>query len=145
MGYQVFERKLVRHIEAALSLQKTGRIILNKAAIACISEGGPVAHVLVLWDAEKRKVAIRPIFKKDPRAYSVRYGKAGGSQTGTIGAKTFLDHIGLNYSETRQYVAEWKAEESLLEVTIPIDAFKASARQATILPIASPGRRNATL
>lgn len=133
MGYTVFERKVQRIYETAVSVQRLGRIVLNKPSAAKISEQGATS-VLILWDDDNHQFALRPIFKKDPRAYPVRFAKGKVTAGATVNAKTFLDTIGLDYSETRQYPANWNAEEGLLEVPLPAERFKPQQQKLLRLP-----------
>jgi hypothetical protein len=131
--------------------------VLNKSAAAFLQDTG-ATHIHLLWDPEARKFAVRPVFKKDdPRAYLIFFGEdrppgPDGKQRGpTVGAsincKTFLDHIGVDYSATRAYPATWNKEESLLEVVLPEAAFKANEdepnRQVRLLSEGSSRRRTA--
>ncbi|HEV3089934.1 MAG TPA: hypothetical protein VGX91_00670 [Candidatus Cybelea sp.] len=111
-----------RIYDPAVSVQRLGRIVLNKPAADKINEQGATL-ALIMWDEENHRFAVRPIFKKDPRAYTIRFAKGRATAGGTINAKTFLDSIGLDYSETHQYPAQWNADEGMLEVPLPIERF----------------------
>lgn len=127
MPYTVYERKRQRLKSAGVSLQRLGRIVLNKLAAQPFTEQA-AENALLLWDADNRRFAIRPIFKRDPRAYPIRFGKIGSQgnqEVATINAKSFLDDIGVDYSETRQYPAQWNEQEGILEVPLPEERFKA--------------------
>jgi hypothetical protein len=88
---------------------------------------------LLLWDHERNRLAIKPIAKKDARAYKITYGKTlGGS---SFSAKSFFDSIGYSYSsEKRTMPATWNEEEAILEVSIPSE-FLAQNRQPRLLPM----------
>lgn len=134
MGYTVFERKFQRVNAPMVSVQRMGRLVLNKLAAAILTEQGSTS-VLVMWDEENRRFALRPIFKKDPRAYQLRFtkaGKAGNVDVATVSAKTFLDSIGYDYKETRQYPATWNEHDGLLEVSLPGEHFKAMPQQKVL-------------
>jgi hypothetical protein len=73
--------------------------------------------VLLLWDKDTRKVAIKSISKKDERAYQMRYAKKG--KGAGFAAKTFLEWCGYNYSETKGYPCEWIEAESMFELSLP--------------------------
>ncbi len=61
--------------------------------------------------------------KKDPRAYRIRFN-AKGNGAG-FSAKTFIDHIGIDYSERRSIVVDVNPNsEYLLEVQVPENFFK---------------------
>src|SRR4051812_28365656 len=74
--YEVFSRKISRVGTPMLTITKLGRIALNKTATARF-ERDAVEFVILLWDKESRRIAIRPITKKDARAYRVSYGQKG--------------------------------------------------------------------
>ncbi len=74
-----------------------------------------------MWDKDTSTLAIRPITKKDSRAYRVSYAKTGNRSA--FSAKTFLDWIGYDYSETRSMPAEW-SEEGWFAIQIPKEALK---------------------
>jgi hypothetical protein len=138
MGYVVFERKRQRVYGMAVSLQRLGRIVLNKPAAANLRDQG-ATNALILWDEENRRVAIRPIFIKDPRAYPVKYGNARTTAGATISAKTFFDSIGLDYEETRQYEATWNVQEGLLEIEVPAERIK-KMRQPSVARLPFRGK-----
>ena len=116
MAFEVFSRKVRRLASPQVTLTTLGRVALNKAATA-ILEKQAVENVILLWDYESKRFAIRPIAKKDPRAYRVHYGKAGNGAG--FSAVTFLDHIGYNYKkESRSFSAEWSEEESAFVVNL---------------------------
>ncbi len=133
MGYEVFERKVQRVYGPAVSLQRLGRIVLNKPAASYLTEQGATS-ALILFDQENHRFAIRPIFRKDPRAYPVRFGNKRATLGATINAKSFFDTIGLDYEQTRQYEAKWNEEEGLLEIEIPAERFKARQTSLVRLP-----------
>lgn len=133
MGYTVFERKVTRVGTPTVSISKLGRIMFNKTAAEIIKEAG-AQNVHLLWDADSRKFAIRPIFTKpDSRSYMVRYGNGSALSGANVNSKTFLDYIGIDYSETRTYAATWNAKEMLLEVELPDESFR-TPRSTKVAP-----------
>lgn len=142
MPYTIFERKVRRTVEPAISLMKLGRLTLNKAAAAYLSDVG-TNQVHLLWDGDARRFAIRPVFKKDDsRAYLVVFGadrpmgrngkKRGPTVGASINCKTFLDYIGVNYSVTRSYAATWNEKDNMIEVTLPAEAFQQNQAQSAL-------------
>lgn len=95
-----------------------------------------VEFVLLLWDEPLRRMAIRPITKKDSRAYLLAYDKKGKGGGAGFFAKTFFDHINYDYTETRTHTAEWNDTEGILEVQLPADAFKAET-ESKVLSLAA--------
>lgn len=131
MAYEIFSRKTSRMGTPMVTITKLGRIALNKTATARF-ERDAVELVLLMWDKESRKIAIRPISKKEPRAYRVTYG-AKGNGAG-FSAKTFLDYIELDFTESRNIAIEWNDADNMYEVTVPIEYFKDS-RQRRLIPV----------
>jgi hypothetical protein len=130
MGYEIFTRKVRKLSTPAASLNNYGRMQFNKAATLRL-EKDAVENVLLLWDAELRKVALRSINKKDTRAYKVAYGvKSNGAG---FSAKTFFDYIGLDYSESRTVPVEIGEGDILLEFQIPLEAFLKKGAQPQLI------------
>jgi len=136
MGYEVFERKVQRAISPTISIVKQGRLVLNKTAADLFQKHG-TNYVFLLWDRESRRIGVRPCFKKeDRRAYLVGVGNGSGISGANINAKTFLDHVGVDYTETRAYPASWNDNDGLFEVTLPENVFPVTnERQTTLIGV----------
>ncbi len=139
IAYEVFSRKVSRSGSPMVTITKLGRISLNKTATVRL-EKEAVEFILLLWDRESRKIAIRPITKKDPRAYRVSYGQKGNGAG--FSAKTFLDFIELDYGESRNMPVLWNDQENAYEVEVPAEFFKDS-RQRRLLPVENKVRGHA--
>ena len=124
MGYEIFTRKRSRTTTPSISINKTGRIGLNHATTVILQKNA-VEFVLILWDAERRHLGIRPVVKKDSRAYGVSYNKSSSM----FSAKTFLEYIGYDKSETRSLPATWNETENMLEIEIPAEHLKGHQRK----------------
>lgn len=121
MPYTVFEKRNTRTTSPTITITKSTRIVLNVAATRIFHKAA-VEYVLLLWDEDNRKFALRPIGKKDSRAYRVTYGK---NQNGcSFSGKSFLDFIGFDYSKKFSMPATWNEEEGILEATVPPDHMK---------------------
>ncbi|OFW00709.1 MAG: hypothetical protein A3G20_02415 [Acidobacteria bacterium RIFCSPLOWO2_12_FULL_59_11] len=83
----------------------------------------------MIWDKERGKIAFRPITRKDARAYRVTFGPKGNYAM--FSAKTFMEHIGLDYSETRIVPLTW-TDEGMFETEIPIEFLKNQQQQRLI-------------
>jgi hypothetical protein len=118
MSWEIFERKSRRGGEPLVTFNKLGRISLNKKATVKM-EKDAVENVLLMWDGPKRQIGIRPISKKDPRAYRVAYGKKGNGAG--FSAKTFLDHIGYSFKESRAFSVAWDESEAMFIAEVPAD------------------------
>ena len=130
MGYEIFTRTRVSSVTPSISINKQSRIGLNTATTELFKKNA-VEFVLLLWDAERSRMAFRPVVKKDSRAYGVSYAKSGGMFT----AKMFLEHIGYDYSEGRTFPATWNETESMLEIDIPNEYIKNGNKQGKLLPV----------
>lgn len=116
MPYEIFGKRITRNNPASITIGTTGRLGLSKAAAELLSREA-FDHVLLMWDADRKRVAIRPIRKKDSRAYRVNFSasKAGAG----IAAKAFCDYIGYDYSAgSRRYPATWNETESAIEIDL---------------------------
>jgi len=138
MAYEVFSRKTSRIGLPTITFTSLGRISLNKHATA-ILEKDAVEVVILLWDSEERKVGVRPITKRDSRAYRVSYGKKGNGAG--FSAKTFLDYINYDYSVTRNFPIEWNEREGFFEVQIAEEYFIRDSRQQKLLPVDTLGKQ----
>jgi hypothetical protein len=135
MSYVIFEKTVRRDTEPRVTISTLGRIQFNASASRILDKNA-VETVLLQWDKDARRVGIKSITKKDDRAYKMRYAKKG--KGAGFAAKTFLEWIGHNYSETKNYPCEWNEAESMFEVTLPIEAPK--AHTAASRPIPRPSR-----
>ena len=131
MAYEIFARKRSRMVSPAISFNSHGLIGFNKAATQQLKDEA-VENVLILWDADNRKVAVRRIGKKDGRSYRIHYSKKGNGSS--FSAKTFLDYIGFDYSETRSMAVSWNETEAMFEVDVPVECLKGE-RQERLLSI----------
>ena len=115
-----------------MSFSKIGQITFNQSA-ATIMQRETMEYVLLLWDAEERKVALKSTSnKKDARVYRIRYADRGNGAS--FSAKTFMDHIGLDYSERRPVPIEIKPNhEMFIEVKLPDNFFKKKTMQPKIV------------
>ncbi len=139
MAWEIFTRKTRRSGTPSITFNKLGRIALNKTATA-ILEKDAVEYVLLLWDASKRQVGVRPITKKDQRAYTLAYGKKGNGAG--FSAKTFMDYIGYDYAESRQYPAKWDEAEATFVAEIPAEHLQ-GRQQQSLLAVEPHGVRKA--
>jgi hypothetical protein len=116
MSYEIFEKTIRRDTEPRVTISTLGRIQFNASASRILDKNA-VETVLLLWDKDTRKIAIKSISKKDDRAYRMRYAKKG--KGAGFAAKTFLEWCGYNYSETKGYPCEWNEADSMFEVSVP--------------------------
>jgi hypothetical protein len=144
MSFEIFTRKVNRSGTPAVTLTTMGRMALNKAASATF-EKNATEYVLLMWDKDARKVAIRPITKKDPRAYRLSYaGKGNGAGYSCV---TFLNHINYDFSKTRNFPVEWNNEEDMFVFGIPKEFLvgRPKGEQLSLQPIKRADRARVAL
>lgn len=143
MGYTIFEKQYpTKSVSPTVTISPLGRCTLNRAAAELFNKDA-VENVLLLWDAEAKRFAMRPIAKKDHRAFAVRYGKNEGNAV--VGASfsgvMFLRHIGYDFSRTGTYAVERSNDGSIYEVQLPMERF---GIQLVTVPVNAPeGRKRA--
>jgi hypothetical protein len=132
MPYAVFERKTPRMGIPTMSFSRIGQIAFNQHT-SRILQKETLETVLLLWDADERKLAMKTTAnKKDPRAYTIRFNDKGNGAS--FSAKTFLDHIGVDYSQRKAIPITINANnEYFLEVAIPESFFKKEGIQSVPL------------
>jgi len=131
MAYEIFEKVIRRVTTPMLTISQLGRLNFNTAASEVLHEHA-VEDVLLMWDKELRKIAIRGINKKDTRSYRMRFSRR--NKSAGFAAKPFLEHIGYNYSQTRSYPCTWNEEQGMFEAALPVDAFNSKAVDAKPQP-----------
>ena len=122
-------------MSSTITISQLGRCTLNRAATEQLCrEAKVVESILLLWDKETYKVAIKPITKKDNRSFNVRYTKRDKAITGAaFSGVMFLRHIQYDFSETKTYPIRWNADESIFEVDLPKERFHAGVRSPIVI------------
>jgi hypothetical protein len=131
MAYVVFEKVIRRVTTPMLTISPLGRLNFNTAASDTLHKNA-VEDVLLMWDKEARKMAIRSITKKDSRSYRMRYSKR--SKAAGFAAKPFLEFVGYDYSKTRSFPCAWNDEQGMFEITFPTDPSKSETPSAKPQP-----------
>jgi hypothetical protein len=138
MPYEVFQKKTARIGSPAVTFTSKNRVMLNSFA-ARILHKNAVEFVLLLWDRENRKVAVRPITKKDSRSYKLSYGR---NQNGCgFAAKSFMDYIGWKSDEKQSFPARWNEEEEILEFSLATEQAKED-QQHKLLAVGAAKRQS---
>lgn len=132
MSFEIFTRKIQRGGGPALTITTNGRISFNKSATAKFEENA-VENVLLMWDEDRRLIGVRPITKKDHRAYKLHYGKK--SNGCGFSASTFLKHIGYDESETQSMPNRWDEQEGMFITEVSEQYLKKDKQQ---LPLSTP-------
>ena len=83
--------------------------------------------VLLMWSPENRQIGIRNVMKKDARAYTLHFAK---KQYGAgFAARSFLNHIGYDYSVTRSFPCEWNEHDGIFIVQLTEESLTGHAGQ----------------
>jgi hypothetical protein len=138
LPYEIFEKKAIRVGSPAVTFSSKDRMAMNTFA-AKIFHKSAVEYVLLLWDREHRKVAIKPLSKKDPRAYRLTYGlKANGA---SFSARSFMNHIGWDSKEKFTAPAVWNEDQSILEFELPAEKLRDERQQKLAMVEADTRKR----
>ena len=116
MAYEVFKRSTVRQELPALSLVPGGRIVANAAAARILTQAG-VKSVLLMWDKNTHRLALKAVPKGDKNGYAVSLSTERHS--GSLRAMQFLRYIGWSAPKRESLPATWNEKERMLEVTLP--------------------------
>jgi hypothetical protein len=140
MAFEIFSRRTQWGGTPSLTFTKLRRFAFNKSATAQL-EKIAAENVLLMWDKEKRFIGIRPITKKDSRAYKVHYGKKGNGAG--FSATTFLKYIGYKENESRTVSARWDEQEAMFIAEVPEQYLQKEQEQRfpPIPPVAGEGRK----
>ena len=127
MAWQVIERKVMRSTAPSIAISKQGRLNFNGAATKILHDGG-IESVLLLWDADARKIGIQRVGKRDSRGYTVRF--APKYNWSGFAAKNFLEQINYDYTKTVSYPAEWDRTDEMFVFSLPTSSEKKEPPQS---------------
>ncbi len=101
-GFEEFDRSAApAPVNPFVTIQKRGLLSLNRGAYEALS--APQA-VTLMFNRERRVIALRPSDPGSPRSYPVRIqGGQGGGKTYLVAATAFAGHYGLDVSVSRRY------------------------------------------
>ena len=134
MTYEIFEKKAIRVGTPAVTFNRKDRISINSQA-AKIFHQQAVEFVLLLWDKQGRRAALRPLTKKDSRAYKLSYGRVSNNQPNgaSFSARAFLNHIGWKTQDEKKTVpATWNDDDQMLEFVLPADCLEHDNQQTLL-------------
>ena len=117
MAYELFHKKNIRVDTPAITIVPDGRIALNAAAVRILLAAG-VRSVLLLWDKENCRLAIKAAEKKDKNSYVVSIVR---NSSGKLRVKAFFDHIGWEAQQRETLSTTWNQREKMFEVTLPTE------------------------
>lgn len=136
--WEVYTRQIIRTGEPTVTFGKMGRISLNMVATN-ILERDKASHVVMMWDKEFFKCALRVATSKDAGAYKVTYNDKGNGAG--FSAVTFLNYIRYDWTETRSFNAQWIESEKMFVFSIPSEHFGATGdRKQPVGRIKRPDR-----
>jgi hypothetical protein len=115
MAYSIYEKKNSRLLPLAVTITGAGRISLN-APLTRIFHQNAFKQVLVLFDAGKKMIALRPAAKKETRSYSLSYGPDLCQVS--LSGRSFLKEIGWD-GKVHKISANWDANKSIVEFNMP--------------------------
>jgi hypothetical protein len=116
MAYEVYARSRVRADAPTVSIRPDGRIAINAAATRILAAAG-IKSVLMLWDKQSYRMAIKSASKSDKNAYVVSYAPEGHSCT--LRAKGFFSYVGWVAPQRETLPASWNESERMFEVMLP--------------------------
>jgi hypothetical protein len=103
MAFELFTNKSARSGgEARVSVSKRGSLSLNRACMSQHFE--KVELVQLLYDAQGRRIAIKPASAGDEHTYKVCRAKQGG---GHVSGQGFLKFYNIPHDKTRSCPAKW--------------------------------------
>jgi hypothetical protein len=109
--------------EPTITIAPNGVIRLNARCAAIFKEMN-VERVLVMWDKDKRKIALAPDAKGDSRSYRVSYN-ANGSMA-SVAAKFITAFIG--WSAQRGVKVNAELSDGMLQARLPAEYISSSPR-----------------
>jgi hypothetical protein len=125
MGFQVYEKGSAPvPTTPSITIQKRGLISINRAAFEAIDKPEGVE---LLWDAERKAIALRPASLTNQNAYPVR--AQGSTERGPwlIAGTLFTQFIGLDTSDAYRWTPS--VEDGLLVVDISKPGSKATTNR----------------
>ena len=101
MGFEVFDKRMTPLAKApSVTIQKRGVISLNKAAHDLVDNAETVE---LLYDRDRRVMALRAADDSSPHAYAVRNGSKRGPGQAIVSATAFTQHYGIDTTTTRRW------------------------------------------
>lgn len=116
MPYETFKRTTQRTQAQTLSIEPSGRLVLNAAA-ARIAVGHGIDNVLLLWDRDRHRFALKATTKADKNGYKLTPGSPPNKVT--LSATTFLRSIGWSAQGRENLEVTWNEKEKMFEAVLP--------------------------
>ena len=116
MGFEVFIRAAGMRRGNSLphiSILKTGSFSINRACMDAFLKD--VTYTQLLFDHDARRIGLKPVAPDSGNSFKISRSKSG---SGSIAARLFLSHYGVEYSTTQRLKAEW--DESMQAVVVSL-------------------------
>lgn len=125
MGFQVYEKGSAPvPTTPSITIQKRGLLSINRAAFEAI---GKPEGVELLWDAERKAIALRPAPLTNQNAYPVRAQGSAERGPWLIAGTLFTQFIGLDTSDAYRWTPS--VEDGLLVVDVSKPGSKATTNR----------------
>ncbi|WP_137845444.1 hypothetical protein [Microbacterium sp. 2FI] len=124
MGFEVYEKGSAPvPTTPSVTIQKRGLISVNRAAFEALGKPGGVE---LLWDAERRAIALRPAELSNQNAYPMRtQGSHSDKGPWLVAGTLFTQFIGLDTTEAYRWTPT--LEDGLLIIDVSKPGSKASS------------------
>lgn len=117
MAYERIESQSKRKAGPTLVIKSDGRLRLSADATSQFRAVG-ATRVSILWDKQKRKIALQVAPDEDRSAFKLSYSAAQNSTD--IGARAFLVQIGWTSDAGKADIPlEWNDAEKMFEGKLP--------------------------
>ncbi len=116
MAFEVFKRERVpSSTDPTVTIQKTGRLSLNKAAFVQLAQP---KFVELLYDRDQRLIGLRKVSKSTHHGYPVRPVSANATSW-VISGKAFLDFYDITMDATRRSIAQIQGRMLVVDLKRP--------------------------
>lgn len=130
MGFEVYQKGSAPvPTTPSVTIQKRGLISINRAAFESL--GKPEA-VELLWDGERRMIALRPTDLSNQNAYPVRAQATSERGPWLVAGTLFTQYIGLDTKDAHRWTPEIEDGLLLIDVSKPgarVSSPRARAKQ----------------
>ena len=134
MPFEVFDKRMTPLAKApSVTIQKRGVISLNKAAHDLVDNAETVE---LLYDRDRRVMALRAADDSSPHAYAVRNGSKRGPGQAIVSATAFTQHYVIDTTATRR----WKpfVEDGMLCVDLTAEGTVITGNRTQTMAPADP-------
>jgi hypothetical protein len=145
LAYTIFEKQRPsKSTSPTVTISPLGRCALNRAAAEMLSKDA-VENVLLLWDQDNFKFAIKPVGKKDHRSFPIRFTLKDDEKTvigGAFSGIMFLNFIKYDRSKTGTYPIVRGTDGGMYEVQLPEERFRGHSEHQQPLVAVEGGKKH---